>query len=356
MTDIPFRVYGPQAMNSGLGEVMYTAPTGTSKFFIRDLTFSNINTNSAVRVVCTLGSAQDPSKRVIDQTIATSTATSIRPLWLMDAGETLQGFQVITALAPGTTATTGLLESGTDTTAYTLAAWTPAANTTYILIQNNGVASGTTALNPSSITGNGSWTLINQTTSTVAAAANQGLSAWWWDSTTAGSSATTVVNFASTQHSFTGIILSVQNILRPPVAVAPWTTTATPVLNSAVAADTTAPGSTASSLPVTLGAIQTGYAFYLTSRVGSTTTTTPPTSFTEAADRTVADGTGSIAQMTMELSTVTTAPWTSPTLGPATFATSTTGARASVGWEMVPGQANGTPSWVNCMVSGIEVH
>lgn len=346
MTDVPFRVYGPQPLNAGLGETMYTAPAGTQKFFIRDVTFSNIGT-SAIRVKSSIGSITDLSKRIIDQDIAANSTTSIRPLWLLDANEILQGLQV--SIVPVSTVTTGILSSGTDGTAYVTAAWTPAANTMYVLVQANGVASGTTALNPSSITGNGSWTLINQTTSTVAAARNTGVSAWWWYSSAAGSNATTTVNFSSTQHSAVIAILSVTNIYPGTAAVPPWTGSATPITQSAVAADTTAPASTTASKTVTLpSAIQTGLTFYYAVKTANTTTT-PPSSMTENDDRNINDVAGSVCSLVCEFSTVTTPPFVGTTLGPATFATNDTESRASIGFEMVPS------GWVNCMVSGIEV-
>lgn len=355
MTDIPYRVYGPQPLNAGAGETLYTAPTGTSKFFLRDLTFTNTS-GAGITVRCTLGDIASPGKRVVDQSIPTGNPTSLRPLWLMDAGETLQGLQVIST-APVTTATGSTLASGTDATSYTLPAWTPSANTMYLLCQTNGVASGTTALNPSSITGNGTWTNINQTTSTVSAATNIGVSAWWWFSTNAGSNATTVVNFASTQHSFVGAIYSVTNIYAGTVAVPPWTSSATAIIQSAVAADTTAPGSTTSSKTVTLATVpQAGYAFYYAARATIGTPVTPPSGFSENREAQIDDLSGSAGPAVEEMSTVTTPPWTSATLGPCTFTTATTAARASIGWEMVPGGTAGAAGWVNCMISGIEVH
>jgi hypothetical protein len=178
---------------------------------------------------------------------------------------------------------------------------------------------------------------------------NIGVSAWWWYSSQAGSSATTTVNFASNQHSNTTQIWSVTNIFAGTSAVSPWTSSATPIVQSATAADSTAPASTASSKTVDLAALQPAYVFYYCARGGSATTTTAPTGYTEVSDQSINDATGSVASTTSESSAVTAPPASSTTAGPATFATSTTGNRASIAWEMVP------DTWVNCMVSGIEV-
>lgn len=354
MTDVPFRVYGPQPLNAGAGETLYTAPAGTQKMFIRDITLTNLN-SSSVTVRMSVGSITDPSKRVVDQAITTGTPTFLRPLWLLDSGETLQGLQVVPSSTALTT-TAGVLSSGNDASAYSTAAWIPAANTMYLLFQTNGVASGTTALNPSSITGNGSWTLVNQTTSTVATAVNQGVSVWWWFSTTAGSSAATTVNFASNQHSCTASIASITNVYAGTVAVSPWTSSATPIVQSAVSADATAPASTNLSKTVSLAALKTGLVVYYCSRVGDNQNVAPPTDYTEGEDRSLLDATGSVASISSETSRITTPPASSTPIGPATFGSSTTGARASVAFELVPGIAAGAPGWVNCMVSGIEVH
>lgn len=361
MTDIPYRVYGPRPLHGGLGETLYTAPTGTSKFFIRDLTFSNVDPSNNIHVHISLGSISNPDLRVIDQNMTAATATFIRPLWLMDAGETLQGLQQITAATTMTSVAN--VASAVDASSFATGTWTPAANTMYVLVQGNGVASGTTALNPNSITGNGSWTLINQTTSTVSTARNVGVSAWYWFSTSAGSLAATTIAFASTQHSFNGAIFSIANVYSGTTAVSPWTSTATPIVQSAVAADTTAPASTTDTKTVTLAsAIQTGYVFYINAR-GSATNggTTAPTGYTEAtgtgADWSLADASGSVCALLGDVSSGTTPPITATTVGPGTYAGGgTTDARAAVAWEMVPGSSTGGPAWVNCMVSGIEVH
>jgi hypothetical protein len=348
VTDIPFRVYGPQPLNGGLGEVMYTAPAGTSKFFIRDVTFSNIGT-SATRVKASIGSITDPSKRIIDQDITANTTTSIRPLWLLDAGETLQGLQIIDDVPVGSAAL-GTVASGTDGTSFVVSTWAVTANTMYLLVVANGAASGTTALNPSSITGQGTWTLINQTTSTVAAAVNQGVAVYYFWATATVGTATTTVNFASTQHSCIAQVFSVTNLFSGITAIPPWTSSATPIVQSGVDADTTAPASTAASKTVTLpSAVQTGYVFYYTSAARAGNTVLPPTNFTEIAEREITDASGSVASMSTELS-VAVPPATSATVGPATFSAAGTSARASVAWEMVPS------GWVNCTVSGVEVH
>jgi len=357
MTDVPFRVFGPAPLDAVTGNTLYTAPAGAQKFFIKDITLSNLDPTNAVHVHMSLGSISDPSKRIVDQNVTAATSTFLRPLWLMDAGETLQGLQTFVAGSEATiTHVVNNAGSGTDTTAYATSAWTPAANTLYLLVVLNGVVSGTTALNPSSISGNGTWTLINQTTSTVATARNLGVAAYYFYSSTAGSSATTTVNFASTQHSCFAHITSLPTIYSGASAVSPWTSSATPIIQSAVAADTVAPGSTSNSATVTLGATpQTGYVFYLAGRCDAQnggSASTAPSGFTEGAtsDYAFNDLTGNLADLTGDLSSVTDPPWTSATVGPATLGTATTDARASIAWEMVPS------GFVNCMVSGIEVH
>jgi hypothetical protein len=352
MTDIPFRVYGPAPLNGGLGSTLYTAPSGTSKFFIRDLTFSNIGT-SAITSKVSIGDITSNSNLVVNQSVAANSTASIRPLWLIDAAETLQGLQTLTSVPTLALATGAQIISGTDSTSKIIPAWTPAANTMYILTAVNGVASGTTALNPSSITGNGTWTLINQTTSTIASDTNVGVAAYWWYSTSAGSSATTTVNWASTQHSGACSIFSVANAYPGTAAVSPWTSAATPIVQSAVAADTTLPGSTNQTKIVTLSALQTGMVFYLTGRceTGAGVTTTEPTGFTEptSADWQLDDGVGTAADLAGNLTYVTSPPWTSTTVGPGTFLFARDDSRASIAWEMIPS------GFVNCMVSGIEV-
>jgi hypothetical protein len=351
VTDIPFRVFGPAPLNGGAGEVLFTARAGTSKFFIRDITLTNTSAAANdIRVRMSVGSITDLSNRVVDRAISFDTDNFIRPLWLLDESETLEGLQVIAGAAssPTLAAPFTILQSATDATSYTNTAWTPAANTLYLLAQVNGVASGTTALNPSSITGNGTWTLINQTTSTVAAARNVGVSIWWFYSSATGSSATTTVNFASTQHACSFNIFSVANVFSGNTAVPPWTSTATPIIQSAVAADTVAPGASTDSKTVALTALQSGLVIYWCARAINSTTVAP-TGFTEGGETTVNDASGSVGSHTAELSSVTIPPHTSTTVGPATFSTSTADARASVAFEIVPA------GWVNCMVSGIEV-
>jgi hypothetical protein len=352
VTDIPFRVFGPAPLNGGAGEVLFTARPGTSKFFIRDISLTN--TSSAandIRVRMSVGGITDLSNRVVDRAISFNSDNFIRPLWLLDENETLEGLQVIAGAAssPTLAAPFTVLQTGTDGTAFTNTAWTPAANTLYLLAQANGVASGTTALNPSSITGNGTWTLINQTTSTVAAARNIGMSIWWFYSSATGSSATTTINFASTQHSCLLNIFSVANVFPGGTAVPPWTSTATPVIQSATAADSVAPGAGTDSKTVTLTALQAGLVIYWCGRAINGTAVAP-TGFTEGGDLSITDVSGSVGSAQAELSSVTTPPHTSTTVGPATFSTSTADARAAIAFELVPA------GWVNCMVSGIEVH
>lgn len=348
MTDVPLRFYGPQPLDANAGATLYTVPTAAQKAFIRDVSLTNVGPTS-VRVRMSVGSISDPSKRVVDQDIATGTPTFLRPLWLLDASETLQGLQVAPSMSGAFSATPSTLSSGTDASAYTTSAWTPAAGTLYFLTVSNGVASGTTALNPSSITGNGTWTLINQTTSTVAAALNVGVAAYWWYSTTAGSSAGTTINFASNQHSCAAQIYTIAGVYSGATSVPPWTGSATPIIQSAVASDSTAPASTTDSKIVTLAALQTGITFYFVSRAGSGTGVTPISGWTEGGDQQLTDGTGSLASNTSEIEVITLPPAPSTTIGPAAYASSTTGARASIAWEVVPS------SFVNCMVSGIEV-
>lgn len=352
MTDIPFRVYGPQPIDAVGGTTLYTAPPGTSKFFIKDITLSNIDT-AAHHIHMSLGDITDSTKRVVDQDAPAATATFLRPMWLMDAGETLQGIQTIGNLAPGGAAAAGAAAaSGTDATSYASGVWTPAADTLYILIQANGVASGTTALNPSSITGNGTWTLITQTTSTVAAARNVGISAWYWYSAAAGASASTTVNFASTQHSSSIGIYTVTNVNKGLLAVPPWTTSATPIVSTGSAADSVAPSSTTLSKTVSLTS-KTGYVFYWCAKTLDHLFTAG-TNLTELADLPLNDAAGSICSLGAEYSATTTPPYASTnpiTVGPATASGSSTDARAAIAWEMIPPN-----NWINVMVSGIEVH
>jgi hypothetical protein len=354
VTDIPFRIFGPAPLNAGVGETMYTAPPGTSKFFIRDITLTNISAAANdVRIRMSIGDINDLSNRVVDQLISIGTPTFIRPLWLMDAQETLQGLQASFALVPTMApVASGTWSSATDNTAYSTGSWTSTANTLYILAQINGVASGTTALNPT-VSGKGTWTLVNQTTSTVAAATNGGVSAWWfYEGATPSANGTTTLTFGATQHSISGAIFSVANVHSGATAVPPWTSTATPVIQSAVAADTVAPGSGTSTKAVTLGtAIQSGHVFYVNGRFGTASaTTTPPSGFTEARDDALADASGSSCPLQGSSNYVTTPPFTTTSTGTGAYSTSTADARVAVAFELVPA------GWVNCMVSGIEVH
>lgn len=353
MTDIPYRVYGPQPLNGGLGETLYTAPPGTNKFFIRDLTFTNIDSTNVVHVHVSIGDITNPSKRVLDQDMTAATSTFVRPLWLLDAGETLQGLQIGTGTTWRPTLTSvATIGTGTDGTSAVTGLWTPAATTVYLLIAHSGVASGTTALTPSSITGNGTWTAITggSTTSTVASAVNGSVAAYWFYSSAAGSSATTTVNYASTQHSFDVRIFSVANTYSGTAAVPPWTATAVPYLQAVAAADSTAPASTNQSKTVTIAATQTGSVTYHHGRFGSNSTSTATTGFTEITDTGLSDVSGSVASYDVVSEYVTAPPWTSTTVGPSTYSTSTTNSRVGLAIEWVPA------NWVNCMVSGIEVH
>jgi hypothetical protein len=344
MTDTPFRVYGPGALSGTL----YTVPSGVQKFFIRDVSLTNIG-SSATRAKLSIGDISIDSNLVYSADVAATSLDIIRPLWLLDVGETFQGKQTIDDAITWTSVTTSDYDAD-DTTDVT-ASWVPAADTLYILWQVNGAASGTTALNPSSISGNGSWTLIGQTTTSVAATTNIGVSAWYWYSSTAGASATTTVTFASAQHSGTTDIFSISNVWKGTSAIPPWTSTATPIVQATTATDgAVAPGSTASSLAVTLSnPLQTGYVAYLCARGGDAGTATPPTGFTEQKDHANIDGTGSVAHTQSEMSSPTTLPGSSTTLGPATFSVATTFPRASIGFELVPS------NFIVCTVNGIEV-
>jgi hypothetical protein len=133
-------------------------------------------------------------------------------------------------------------------------------------------------------------------------------------------------------------------------AVAPWTVSATPIIQSGTAADSVAPGSTTSSLTVTLSALQTGLTFFMCGRAGTNTTTAPPAGYTEIAELGFTDGVGNLASLTGDIDYVTTPPASSATVGPATHTTSTTESRAALAFELVPS------GWINQMVSGIEVH
>jgi hypothetical protein len=353
MTDVPFRVYGPQPLNGGVGETMYTAPSGTSKFFLRDISLTLVG-SSTVRVKMNLGDITVPGKRVVDNDVTTANSPLfIRPLWLMDAGETLQGFQSLSAA--GSTPTLTQAATGTtaiDGTSVSTGAWTPAATTMYLLVAKSGVASGTTALNPSSITGNGTWTAITggSTTSTVPTAINGGIATYWFYSSSAGSSATTTVNFASTQHNMGVWIFSVANVYAGTVAISPWTSTTVPYAQAASAADSSAPASDSLSKVVTLGALQTGIVTYHHMRMSGLVSSTPPGNYTEISDAQMPDASGSLAPAITAEAYRNPTPETSTSIGPATYNAGSTAARVAVAIEWVPA------GFVNCMVSGIEVH
>jgi hypothetical protein len=353
MSDTAERVFGPAPLNGNAGSTLFTltrSGASINKFFIRDITLTNTTpTANDIRVRMSIGSISDSSKRIVDQLVSIGTATYLRPLWLLDETETLQGLQIMST--PPTITNRATWSSGTDATAYASTSWTPALNTMYVLYEVNGKDAGTPA-NPSSISGNGTWTLIDQTFSSVAAVDNVGISAWYFYSTSAGAAGTTTVNFGVTQHSIGGGIFEVSNAWSGSAAVPPWTSTATPIIQSAVAADTVAPGSTASSKTVTFGSTpQTGWVFHACATAGAGVASwTPPVGFTENQDTGVNDITGSIASHEEELSFVTVPPHASTTVGPATASAATTQSRATVAWEMVPG------GWVNCMVTGIREH
>ena len=316
--------------------------------FVRDLTFSNTS-GTAIHVHASVGPLTDPSNRVIDQDMPANVATFIRPLWLLDTAETLEALQVVASVpTPGATAAS--VTSAVDGTAFVTGAWTPGADKLYLLYVFNGVASGTTALNPSSITGNGSWTHVAGTTSTVAAAGNVAVDVWYWYSAVAGGNATTTVNFASTQHSCLAFIVPWTNVYSGVSSIPPWTSGTTPIVQSATAADSVAPGSTTDSKTVTLATLQTGQVIYFHARALGTLTATPPTGMTETVDSALDDVTGSQGKITAGGDYVTAPPWTSTTVGPATYSAAGTQARVGVAIEVVPS------AWVNCMVSGIEVH
>ena len=175
------------------------------------------------------------------------------------------------------------------------------------------------------------------------------MAAYWWYSTTAGSSAATTINFASTQHLCHVIIYSVTNT-NTGVAVAPWTTTASPIAQAAAAADSTAPATTTDSKIVTLAsAPKTGVVFYWFGRFGADTTTVNPlTAFTEISDANQTDASGSVASLTRAGEYVTAPPHLSATVGPAPFALTSTNSRVSLAWEWVPA------GFVTVTLSGIE--
>lgn len=354
MTDVPLRFFGPAPlMGQASGSVLYTAPSSVQKVFIRDITFSNFHT-SDLRVRCSIGSLADSSKRVIDQVITQSTATFVRPLWLMDAGETFEGAQVLsTGLAP-TLAIGVNSQTGTDGTSFASALWNPVANTTYVCVVSSGVASGTTALNPTSVTQTGmTWTLItgSQATSTVAASINGSIAAYWARTgadVSASAATATTANFASTQHSFSIDVFSVA-VSDGSVAVPGWTTSAVPYIQAAAAGDSTAPSSTNQTKAVTLGALKTGITTYHHMRVNVAHTSTPQTGFTEILDTSFSDVSGNAASFMHAADYVSTLPWTNTTIGPDTLSGSSTSARCGLAIEWVP------TAWVNCMLSGIEV-
>lgn len=354
MTDIPFRVFGPAPLNGGIGEVLYTAPTGTQKMFLRDITLTN--TSSAandIRVRMSVGSLSDLSNRVVDQVVSFNSSNFIRPLWLLDAGETFEGVQVMSAAAATPTLTqraTGT--NAADGTAVSTGAWTPAAATMYLLVAKSGVASGTTALIPSSFSGNGTWTAITggSITSTVPTAINGGIATYWFYSSAAGSSATTTVNWASTQHNMGAWIFEVSNVYPGTAAVPPWTSTAVPYAQAASAADSSAPASDSLSKVVTLGTLQTGIVTYHHMRMAGLVSSTPPGNYTEVSDAQMPDASGSLAPAITAEAYRNPTPETSTSIGPATYSAGSTAARVAVAIEWVPA------GFVNCMVSGIEVH
>jgi len=329
---------------------MFTARTGTSKFFIKDITLTNVQTSGDIRVRMSVGGFTDRGNRVVDQLVSVGTASFIRPLWLLDEAETLEGLQVVTT-APATGTLIASISSATDATSYSTAVWVPAATTLYVMAVSTGVASGTTALNPNSITGNGTWTRIGGTTSTVASAANCSLDLWWFYSSVTGTSSATTVNFASTQHSCLTTIYPVTNTYPGTDAVSPWSSTAVPYSQVVSDADSAAPASTANSKTITLATLQTGQVVYWTARAQAGITQTPPTGMTEATggDNSIDDLTGSQGKINQVTDYTTAPPWTSTTVGPATYSAASTLARAAVAVEFIPA------GWVNCMVSGIEV-
>jgi hypothetical protein len=352
--DLPLRVYGPSTLNfGGVSTLLYTCPVGVKKFFIRDITLTNTSA-SALRVKLAVGDITALATRVYDSDVPANSAVFIRPLWLLDEGETVTGTCTTIAGSSGT----GLQSNGItpDATVFSHTSVSPVLNTFYIFVVRTGCASGTAVAAPTVIENivSGSvqplevWTPIASAISTVGSAINVGVQAYYWYNTTNNGNATTFrATYPSTQHSWSGVSFSLSNIYTGAGGLSP-------IIQASGEADTTAPASTALSKTVTLTSpLTSGMVFYFPVRGGDFATYTPPTGFTEGAgafgENGVDDISGSLADLGGNNQWVTTPPYTSTTIGPATAASSTTGARAAIAFETMPDK------FVNIMVSGIEV-
>jgi hypothetical protein len=101
---------------------------------------------------------------------------------------------------------------------------------------------------------------------------------------------------------------------------------------------------------VTLGTLQTGIVTYHHMRMAGLVSSTPPGNYTEVSDAQMPDASGSLAPAITAEAYRNPTPETSTSIGPATYSAGSTAARVAVAIEWVPA------GFVNCMVSGIEVH
>jgi hypothetical protein len=339
MPDIPKRLYGPAPVYLASGKTMYTVPPETTTF-IRDITFTNADTtNREIRV--SIGDLSDVEKRVFDYTVTAGTTYSFRGLWVMNENEYIQG-QQITAIAPvAASAATG---TGGAASSISTGAWTPSADTLYLL----GVAWVKTDAPDaiSSITGNGTWTVVPNadgvTSGSVAATNDIRLSVYYWYSSAAGGSATTTVNFGGVNQAAS--VLSIGSVSAVSRTGTSGAYASVPIIQSANNVDLAAPGSTNSGLAVTLADALTGGVTIMFQARATSSTSTAPTGYTSAANNTV-------AAVTLNYYYVTTPPASSATVPANTWSASNTTLRAAAAVELAPAPS----STVNLMINGVEV-
>lgn len=341
MTDIPKRLAGPKAVNLANASTIYTVPSRT-KTFVRDVTFTN---TASVDILMRIGfgSLSTVENRVFDLTIPQKNTFSFRGLWVLDEGEIISAQQV-TATAPvGANVANG---TGTAATTCVTGAWTPAADTLYILTTAYTKTDAPDTI--SSITGNGTWTLINGTTTgSVAAVQDHRSAAYYWYSSAAGSNATTTVTYGGTEALSRTVIDSITNVFRTGTSNQ-WPTYLP--IQSVVNQDS-ATSATASGLTATLStALGGGYVVGWNAKsqaVNAADTSTAPTGYTEIADVNHTDGAANSMALTTYL--ITTPPATSTTVGANTWSTSRTIVRTAGAFELAPA------NFVNVMVNGVEV-
>lgn len=345
MTDNAKRLLGPTAVDVANPGTYYTVPAKT-KTFIRDVTFTNPTTTD-IEMRMSIGAMSSPENKVFDFTVPQLDTYSFRGLWIMDETEIIQ-LQQVTIPTVTWTSVVGVADSTAGTTLLS-GNWTPAADTLYILTIAFATATGTETI--SSLTGNGTWTQITNTTSGDTAGDNDSrLASYYWYSSSAGTLAQTTVTLS-------GNVIGVVNIDSVSGVYKTGTSnnypTYLPVQSATNSDSTVSSGSTASGLGVTFGsALRGGILFGANARATNTNsgeTSTPPTGFTELSDRTA--NTGGVAPA-CDLTTyaVTTPPATTTTFaGANTYSTARTGGRNAVAIEFAPSGV------VNVMVNGIEV-